>query len=53
MNCSYLFVPLTTSKVLSLDNSKQKQSFVLYCSHLFVPLQRICNRNGNQEDTTG
>jgi len=27
------------SKVLSLDNTKQKLVFVLYCSRLFVPLQ--------------
>ena len=31
---------LTTSKVLSFDNTKKKLFFFLYCAHLIVPLQR-------------
>ena len=34
---AHLFVPLTSSKVLSLDN-KNKSAFILYCPRLFVPL---------------
>ena len=37
-----LYAPLTASKVLSLDNKKQKKRFfALYCSRLFVPLQPL------------
>ncbi len=35
-----LFVPLTTSKVLSFESKKEKSCFFfLYFPHLFVPLQ--------------
>ena len=35
------FCTLTPSKVLSFDNkNKKKLFFILYCAHLFVPLQK-------------
>ena len=36
---SQFFVTLTSSKVLSFDNKNKKSFFILYCPHLFVPLQ--------------
>ncbi|MBP5356068.1 MAG: hypothetical protein J6Z10_04360, partial [Prevotella sp.] len=38
-----LIVPLTSSKVLSLDKTKEKALFLLSCARLFVPLQRFIN----------
>ena len=36
---AHLFVPLTSSKVLSFERKKQKMgSFILFFAHLFVPL---------------
>ena len=44
--CPRFFVPLTLSKVRTLNNKSKKMFFALYCPRFFVPLHPISEIKG-------